>query len=168
MDKGFSLLEVLVVVSLMAFLAVYIGMQVEPTATEHEFYQTAYRMEEIKEAIIGRPNLYANGVRQFSGYVSDTGNLPDLFYTDDRGDAQQVTRGTMGRTMALEGDAGLAAALLRGYRPQPSALWARLGSLPEWRYTPNRSCGPAGGGPISIRRRTTPCGMPGATALSLL
>jgi prepilin-type N-terminal cleavage/methylation domain-containing protein len=136
--KGFSLLEVLVAVGLMAFLAVYIGMETGKVATGHEFYKTAYRMEAIKEAIVGRPHLYCNGVRQFTGYVSDAGNLPDLFYTNDSGDAQRVTRSEVGRTEALEADQGLAAALLAGYRPQPKGLWAQVGNLPAWRYHPDK------------------------------
>jgi prepilin-type N-terminal cleavage/methylation domain-containing protein len=133
-NRGFSLIEVLVVVALMAFLAVYLGAETAEIAGDRPFYQTSYRMEAIKEAIVGRPGLYCNGIRQFNGYVSDTGNLPDLFYVDDNGESQQVTVSKSGRTKALEGDKSLAAALLGGYRPQPIALWTKVAELPEWRF----------------------------------
>jgi len=131
---GFSLIEVLVVVALMGFLALYIGAATGEIGTENRFYRTAYRLEDIKEAIIGRPGLYANGVRQFTGYVSDTGNLPDLFFTDETGGRQKLTRSQGGKTEALEGREGLAEALANGYRPQPEALWERKDRLPAWAF----------------------------------
>ena len=94
--KGFSLIEVLVAISLMAFLAVYLGAKTAEMATEDKFYKTCYMMEEIKEAIIGREGLYCNGVRQFTGYVSDMGNLPNLYYyLDEDRFMQKVTAGSM-------------------------------------------------------------------------
>jgi prepilin-type N-terminal cleavage/methylation domain-containing protein len=134
-DRGFSLIEVLVVVSLMAFLAVYLGVETAEKTAVDQFYRTSYRMEDIKEAIIGRPNLYCNGIRQFTGYVSDTGNLPDLFVSDEEEKTlRRVTMSLSGRTEALEGDGGLAEALLNGRWPQPNALWKQMDNLPDWQY----------------------------------
>lgn len=131
--QGFSLIEVLVAVSLMAFLAVYLSVKTDEMANEDKFYKTCYMMEEIKEAIIGREGLYCNGVRQFTGYVSDTGNLPDLFYTDKDG-LKKVTQSGSGRTQAIEGDDGLAEALKNGLRPRPTALWTKPEGMPKWKF----------------------------------
>ena len=132
---GFSLIEVLVAISLMALIAVYLGAKTVEIAAEDKFYKTCYMMEEIKEAIIGRPGLYCNGVRQFTGYVSDMGNMPNLYYfDDDKKEFIQVTHAESGEIEA----AGLAEALLDRHRPQPPALWSKgflvEGGLPEWKY----------------------------------
>ena len=91
-------------------------------------------MEEIKEAIIGRPGLYCNGVRQFTGYVSDMGNLPNLYYPDEQGVAQKVTRVNPVGFDAIEGEGGLAEALKNGHSPQPWALWRKTEAMAEWKY----------------------------------
>ncbi len=111
--KGFSLVEVLVVLSLMALLVLFLGSKIRNVDTEDKFYKTCHIMEEIKEAIIGKPGLYCNGIRQFTGYVSDMGVLPDLF--DENGKKVE-------------------------YNGQPRALWTRdidgdgNDDLPEWKY----------------------------------
>ena len=136
--QGFSLIEVLVVISLMALLAVYLGAKTGEVVGEDKFYKTCYMMEEIKEAIIGKPGHYCNGVRQFTGYISDMGNLPNLYYYDKKDKLmQKVTRIESGRIEAIEGEGpdGLAEALKQGLRPQPKALWSKgIGDLPEWKY----------------------------------
>lgn len=132
---GFSLIEVLVAISIMALLAVYLGARAGEVVTEDKFYETCYRMEEIKEAIIGRPGLYCNGIQQFTGYVSDMGNLPNLYYFDKREKLmKKVTSIDCGRIYAIEGDGGLAEAVKQGYRPQPRGLWRKTEAMPEWKY----------------------------------
>ncbi len=133
-SSGFSLLEVLVAISLMAMIVVYIGVKTRGMDTEDRFYRTCYRMEEIKAALIGKPGLYCNAIRQFTGYVSDTGNLPNLYYTDDQGKTQRVTETGAGNIRALDGDAGLSACLRSGIRPQPRALWAKPKNIDKWQY----------------------------------
>ena len=80
---GFSLIEVLVVLSLMALLVALLGSKINNMDPDWKFDKTCHMMEEIKEAIIGKPALYCNGIRQFTGYVSDMGTLPTLFYIDN-------------------------------------------------------------------------------------
>lgn len=132
------MIEVLVAISLIALLAVYLGARGTEVLTEDKFYKTCYMMEEIKEAIIGKPGLYCNGVQQFTGYISDMGNLPNLYYYDKKEKLiQKVTRIESGRIVAIEGDGpdGLAEALKQKHRPQPKALWSKgIGALPEWKY----------------------------------
>lgn len=134
--QGFSLIEVLVVISLMALLAVFLGAKTYELFTEDKFYKTCYMMEEIKEAIIGKPGHYCNGVQQFTGYVSDMGNLPNLYYLDEDRLMQKVTRIEFGKIEAIgEGSDGFAGVLKQGLRPQPIALWSKnTGDLTEWKY----------------------------------
>ena len=127
------------VISLMALLAVFLGAKSNELFSEDKFYKTCYMMEEIKEAIIGRPGHYCNGVQQFTGYVSDMGNLPNLYCFDDDKKFVQVThRAESGKIEATEGDGGdslLANTLKQEHRPQPMALWSKgIGDLPEWKY----------------------------------
>lgn len=72
-------------------------------------------MEEVKEAIIGHPGLYCNGIRQFTGYVSDLGALPSLYYVDENGDMKE-----------LPADDNLSEILKKcKLPPQPRELWTR-------------------------------------------
>jgi hypothetical protein len=92
-------------------------------------------METIKEAVIGKRGQYCNGIEQFAGYLSDMGNLPDLYYYDDEQERLvKVTRaGTLGLE-AVEGAGGLTEALKQGYRPQPRTLWTKTEATPDWKY----------------------------------
>ncbi len=129
--KGFSLIEVLVALSLMAFLAVYLVGKTTAVVSEDRFYKTCYMMEKIKEAIIGRPGLYCNGTPQFTGYVTDMGNLPNLCHTEigEGGlTCHWVTSADSGRIEAN----GLAEALLEGHVPQPLVLWIKMEAVPDW------------------------------------
>ncbi len=131
---GFSLIEVLVALALAAMIAVYAGIKTGDMDMEDKFYQTCNRMEEIKAALIGKPGLYCNGVPQFTGYVSDTGNLPNLYYTGEEGETHAASRTDSVTITALEGENGLAACLKQGIRPQPKALWAKPAGIPQWQY----------------------------------
>lgn len=108
--KGFSLVEILVVLSLMALMVILLGSKLNTSDKKNwRVYKTCQIMEEIREAIIGRPGLYCNGIRQFTGYVSDMGAWPGLF--DKRGnkiDSEEI------------GDV-----LQRKLTAQPRALWTR-------------------------------------------
>jgi prepilin-type N-terminal cleavage/methylation domain-containing protein len=81
--NGFTLVEVLVVLSLMALLVFFLGSKINNIGEDWRFEKTCHMMEEIKEAIVGKPGLYCNGIKQFTGYVSDMGDLPSLF--DEKG-----------------------------------------------------------------------------------
>ena len=137
-SSGFSLIEILVVISIMALLAIYLADRIGELIPEDKFYKTCYLMEDIKEAIIGKPGLYCNGVQQFTGYVSDMGNLPNLYYFG-AGKWQKVTRADFGVLEAESGEGGLAESILNGERPQPMALWTAVvgNHLPEWTYNEN-------------------------------
>ncbi|PID40573.1 MAG: hypothetical protein CR984_02500 [Proteobacteria bacterium] len=86
MDKsGFSLIEVLVSLTLTVLVAVYLGTQFSDAANdESAFDRTCHTMEAFREAVLGRPG-YCNGVRQFSGYVADMGNPPTLYQRNGEG-----------------------------------------------------------------------------------
>ena len=90
---GFSLIEVMVILALMAALALFLGSKINNIDTDLGFDKTCHMMEEIKEAIIGKQGLYCNGTRQFTGYVSDMGTMPGLFYVDQGGNTEETRSG---------------------------------------------------------------------------
>ncbi len=77
-NKGFTLIEVLVV---LAIMGLFLGMSLQVfgnKAEQKRFDETRARMTEIKKAILDSLNDYVNGHRQFIGYIVDMGNLPEL------------------------------------------------------------------------------------------
>ena len=86
--KGFSLLEVLVVLTILGFFIAMMAQVFTKQDDQRRFDETRIRMEEIKKAILGSKGAYANGQRQFAGYVVDMGELPLL---DDALDDGVVT-----------------------------------------------------------------------------
>ena len=49
---------------------------------QKRFDETRTKMEEIKKALLGTSGAYANGQRQFAGYITDMGELPGLDEND--------------------------------------------------------------------------------------
>ena len=76
MSRGFTLIEIMVV---MAIIAVLAGIMV-PFAyrvwESSEIEITKERMRDLKKAMVGDPKLIQNGVRIHYGYVGDNGQLP--------------------------------------------------------------------------------------------
>jgi hypothetical protein len=115
-ENGFSLLEILVALTLTVLVVVYLGTRLYDAAGgESAFDRTVHTMEEIREAILGRPG-YANGVRQFTGYVADMGNLPSL-YTRTDGGAVRVDYATADLESIFDGTFATIV--------QPVSLWTR-------------------------------------------
>ncbi len=80
--RGFTLIEVLVVLVIMGFFVAMMAKVFTKQDDQRRFDETRVRMEEIKKAILGSKGAYANGQRQFSGYVADMGSLPALIDVD--------------------------------------------------------------------------------------
>lgn len=77
-EKGFSLVEILVVLTILGITAM-IAVGLSDTDQDQEcFEQTETLLKQIKEAILGQPATCRCGTRWFSGYVADMGELPEL------------------------------------------------------------------------------------------
>ncbi|MEM9044663.1 MAG: prepilin-type N-terminal cleavage/methylation domain-containing protein [Pseudomonadota bacterium] len=75
-QAGFSLLEVLIVVSILS-VAAYVALDaVDHDSSELRYNLTETRLEKIRRAIVGDPSLTVNGSPMISGYVADVGQLP--------------------------------------------------------------------------------------------
>lgn len=75
-QRGFSLLEMLLVVSLLALLASAALLMTDGLETQQQYEETQRRMNMIRNAIIGDVNQTVNGSPALSGFVSDVGRLP--------------------------------------------------------------------------------------------
>lgn len=80
--KSFTLIELLVVLVILGFFAAMMTKVFTSGDDQRRFDETRIRMEEIKKAILGNKGAYANGQRQFAGYVADMGSLPELVKDD--------------------------------------------------------------------------------------
>ncbi|WP_036299715.1 prepilin-type N-terminal cleavage/methylation domain-containing protein [Methylotenera sp. L2L1] len=73
---GFSLLELLVVVSLLGMLALATTVMVDNTDDQQRFELTRTRLQQIRTAIIGDTSRTFNGEPVLSGFAIDMGRLP--------------------------------------------------------------------------------------------
>jgi prepilin-type N-terminal cleavage/methylation domain-containing protein len=76
-NKGFSLLELLLVVSLLGMLALATTAMVDNTDDQQRFELTRTRLQQIKTAMIGDTSRTLNGEPMISGFVADMGRLPN-------------------------------------------------------------------------------------------
>lgn len=73
---GFSLLELLVVVSLLGMLALATTVMVDNTDDQQRFELTRARLQQIRTAIVGDTTRTLNGEPVLSGFAVDMGRLP--------------------------------------------------------------------------------------------
>jgi len=76
--KAFSLVEMLVVLSILAIIATTVGGVYINIQKQKAYEITLQVMEEVKKAILGSYYPKIRGVN-ISGYVADMGNLPELY-----------------------------------------------------------------------------------------
>jgi prepilin-type N-terminal cleavage/methylation domain-containing protein len=74
--SGFTLLEMLLVLFLMALVASAGLMLTEGVEDQAKYDETKRRMEMIRKAIVGDPTRTVNGGPEISGFVADMGRLP--------------------------------------------------------------------------------------------
>ncbi|WAK03175.1 prepilin-type N-terminal cleavage/methylation domain-containing protein [Methylobacter sp. YRD-M1] len=73
---GFSLLEMLLVLFLMALMASAGLMLTEGVEDQAKYDETKRRMDLMRRAIVGDPTRTVNGSPEISGFVADMGRLP--------------------------------------------------------------------------------------------
>jgi len=75
-EDGFGLIQVILLVVVLG-MAVTAGMQITTYALDNaRRHETREEMNKLAAAIVGDPNLYANGSRLDFGYLGDIGALP--------------------------------------------------------------------------------------------
>ncbi|MCG8492379.1 MAG: type II secretion system GspH family protein [Sneathiellales bacterium] len=95
-QAGFTLLELLIVVSILSAIA-YVALDTlkEDTA-QVRFEQTEARLNSIARAVIGKPDRQLGNGSEISGYVADTGQLPSRLRDLIEDPCQNVTAGACG------------------------------------------------------------------------
>lgn len=75
-QSGFSLLEMLIAVAILS-AAAYVALDtVENDTGQRRYDLTELRLQKIRRAIVGDPDLAVNGSPVISGFVADVGQLP--------------------------------------------------------------------------------------------
>jgi general secretion pathway protein G len=75
-EKGFTLIEVLLVIIVIGIMAAVAFKSMDVALDNSRWDATTQEMERLSWAIAGNPDLFANGVRSDFGYVGDVGSLP--------------------------------------------------------------------------------------------
>lgn len=75
-ERGFSLVELTVVLLLITLLASVAVRETSELGFQTRYEQTRERLDMIKQAILGNPRQIINGQQAVSGFVADMGRLP--------------------------------------------------------------------------------------------
>ncbi|MCL7419900.1 MAG: prepilin-type N-terminal cleavage/methylation domain-containing protein [Methylobacter sp.] len=109
--RGFTLLEMTVVLLLMTLLASVAIRETNGLSFQVRYEQTRERLERIREAILGNPRQIINGQQAVSGFVADMGRLPDNLhelleqnFCSDRTYSTQATCEAAGKTWNVQTD----------------------------------------------------------------
>jgi len=85
--RGFTLLEMVLVLFLIGLMASATLLLTEGVEDQAKYDETKHRMEIIRKAIIGDPTRTVNGRPEISGFAADVGRLPiciaELLYLGD-------------------------------------------------------------------------------------
>lgn len=95
-EKGFTLIEVMVVMAIISILAGMMMPAIWKYWESEEIATTRERMREIKKGLVGDKNLVQNGVRTQYGFVGDNGDLPFQNLSASGGLSYLVSRPTGG------------------------------------------------------------------------
>lgn len=102
--SGFTLVELVVVMALMA-VAVFTTAQIfAGKDVEGRFGRTVEKMQEIKKAILGGGSNQLLGEMRFAGYVSDMGELPALWDIPYKGYTCKQPKGLWTPDLDNDGD----------------------------------------------------------------
>ncbi len=74
--KGFTLIEIVVVLAVLAILAAFFVPQAYQIFARSQEKETILKLEKFKKAILGDPTIIMNEARTSFGYVGDMGVLP--------------------------------------------------------------------------------------------
>ena len=78
-DKGFTLIELVIVIIVVAVLAAVAVPRFWDLITPSKIKLTRHRMEEIKKAIVGSPEMTGAGTYSARGFRGDVGSFPNSF-----------------------------------------------------------------------------------------
>gem|GEM_PF-5941282 len=93
---GFTIIELLVVVSILSAVA-YVALDaLKEDTSQIRYDDTANRLTSIRQAILGRPERTLMGEAEISGYVADMGTLPASILDLLRDPCQNTTAGACG------------------------------------------------------------------------
>ena len=75
-NNGFTLIEIVLVIMIIGILSTIAVTRMSSSIGTARFEQTKKELDQLAFAIVGNPELYADGARSDFGYVGDIGALP--------------------------------------------------------------------------------------------
>jgi len=74
---GFTMVELVIVIIIIGIIAAVATKKMTESVEDAQYEQTKQEMDQLANAIVGNPAVYASGTRTDFGYVGDVGALPD-------------------------------------------------------------------------------------------
>lgn len=75
-DKGFTLLELVMIIVLLGILAAVAIPRYQDIGTDAKQAVTTHRLEELRKAIVGNPDAVGSGTYSARGFRGDVGSFP--------------------------------------------------------------------------------------------
>ena len=75
-NRGFTLIELVIVILIIGVIGTVAMLKMNETISSAQYEQTKQEMENLAQALVGNPELCADGARTDFGFVGDNGVLP--------------------------------------------------------------------------------------------
>jgi prepilin-type N-terminal cleavage/methylation domain-containing protein len=76
LNRGFTLIELVMTIALLSILAVLAVDRVASNLDEERFEDTLRRMKDIRKGLVGDPAIKTGALRTSFGYIGDVGGIP--------------------------------------------------------------------------------------------
>lgn len=159
-ESGFTLIEILMVIILIGILVALSTGSLTGSLNEARFQQTVLKLRQIRNAMVGDPDIKENGSRTSFGFLGDVGAVPGA---DDSAGLLQLSVGAGLSAFAVDATSRISAGWNGPYLGQGST--GDDYTLDAWGNVILFDHAPAGSSPYTIRSKGAD-GSDGGTGLN--